>query len=142
VFAKLRLVPEEYLGLSAGILYGIIILFFYFVVYPGVHLYFLIYAVSAIVITILATLFLVWHELRLKNMIKLSAGLANIISGFLFTLDLFVIILILQNFEVKYVLYSLFMAILAFLATLLLTFAVLKDREFKMHEERFKYDNL
>lgn len=142
MFNKLKLVGEEYLGLSAGILFGLIILFFYFIVYPNINYNVLIYIVSAIIITILATLFLVWHELRLKNLIKLSAGLANTISGLVFTLDLFVIILILQKFDIKYVIYTLFIAILTFFATLLLVFAVLKDSEFKKHEEHFKYDNL
>ncbi|MEM0160418.1 MAG: hypothetical protein QW258_00305 [Thermoplasmata archaeon] len=142
MFNRLKLVAEEYLGLSAGILYGVIILFFYFIVYPLAHYDNFIYIASIFIITVLATLFLVWHELRLKNILKLSAGIANTISGLLITMDLFILILMFQKFDIISVIYTAIIAILTFLATLMLLFSVLRDTEFKKHEEHFKYDNL
>jgi hypothetical protein len=142
MFNKLKLVAEEYLGLSAGILYGVIVLFFYFVVYPLAHYDTFIYIISVFIITVLATLFLVWHELRLKNIVKLSAGVANTISGLLITMDLFILILMYQKFDITFVIYTATIAILTFLATLMLVFSILRDTEFKKHEEHFKYDNL
>ncbi|MGC8497486.1 MAG: hypothetical protein ACP5NL_05775 [Thermoplasmata archaeon] len=142
MFNRLKLVTEEYLGLSAGILYGGIILFFYFVVYPLAHFDDLIYIVSIFIVTVVATLFLAWHELRLKNIVKLSAGIANTISGLLITMDLFILILMFQKFDITFVVYTAIISILTFLATLMLLFSVLRDSEFKKHEEHFKYDNL
>ncbi len=142
MFNRLKLVAEEYLGLSGGILYGAIILFFYFIVYPLSHYSDLIYIASIFIITVLATLFLVWHELRLKNIVKLSAGIANTISGLLIMMNVFILILMFQKFDITLVIYTAIIAILTFLATLMLLFSVLRENEFKKHEEHFKYDNL
>lgn len=142
MFNRLKLVAEEYLGLSGGILYGAIILFFYFIVYPLSHYSDLIYIPSIFIITVLATLFLVWHELRLKNIVKLSAGIANTISGLLIMINVFILILMFQKFDITLVIYTAIIAILTFLATLMLLFSVLRENELKKHEEHFKYDNL